>query len=128
MPSSNIQFCYLNGIVKAYVPFCVYECHHCRYAGAAAAPEVKLAPASASAAGPSASGAPPLSTSVAVKPTANGGGQLWVERYKPASSRELVGNIGCIEWLRAFLDNWCAKVAKLIVFSMLTQTSNSYSF
>ena len=61
-----------------------------------------------SAAGPSSSAVPPLTTTVAHKPTANGGGQLWVEKYKPQSSKELVGNAGCVDWLRAFLVNWYA--------------------
>lgn len=73
-------------------------------------PEVKLEQRPASQAGPSGGpgATPPLSTRVAAKPAADGGAQLWVEKYKPKGSRELVGNIGCIDWLRCFLDNWCA--------------------
>lgn len=65
-------------------------------------PEVKMERPVSSGAGPSSSAA----QTAAHKPAGNNGGQLWVEKYKPASSKELVGNVGCIDWLRAFLVNW----------------------
>eukprot|EP00798_Chlamydomonas_sp_ICE-L_P023834 gene23834-biopygen18344 len=39
-------------------------------------------------------------------PSGNAGYQLWVDKYKPTDTRELVGNNTLIATLRMWLSNW----------------------
>lgn len=47
-------------------------------------------------------------TSASHRAAGSGGGQLWVEKYRPKNMTELVGNNSVIANLKQWLQTWCA--------------------